>query len=157
MTGTITLLGTTTTHSSTYVFGSDGSITYPLSQFESSGVSLSGSSGVFWPPAAVIDSGKPSTSQLKISISESGQKFSTTAHITVQGAGTQSVTVPAGTYDATVVNMTEAVSVEGVTVTIVVRTWLAPGVGPVKDEVISNEAGTDHVTATEVLESFTSG
>jgi hypothetical protein len=157
MTGTSTLLGTTSTHASTYVFGSDGSITYPLSQFESgSGVSLSGS-GVFWPPAAVIDSGKPSTSALKISISESGQKFSTTAHITVQGAGSASVSVPAGSYQATVVDMTIALTVDGVSVTEQIKTWLAAGVGPVKDEVILDEAGTNTVAAGEELESFTKG
>jgi hypothetical protein len=157
VTSTSTLLGTTTTHTFTYVFGSDGSITYPLGQLGStSGVTLSGS-GVFWPPAAVLDSGKPSTSELKISINESGVKLSTTAHITVQGAGTASVTVPAGTYQATVVNMTIALSVDGIAVSEQVKTWLASGVGPVKDEVILDEAGTDHVAASEALESFTKG
>jgi hypothetical protein len=157
MTGTSTLLGTTTTHSSTYVFGSDGSITYPLSQFGStSGVTLSGT-GVFWPPAAVIDSGQPSTSQLKISIKQSGVSLSTTAHITVQGAGTASVTVPAGSYQATVVDMTIALTVEGISVTEEVKTWLASGVGPVKDEVILDEAGTNTVAASEELQSFTKG
>jgi hypothetical protein len=157
VTSTSTLLGVTTNHTFTYVFGSDGSITYPLSQFgSSSGVTLSGS-GVLWPPAAVIDSGTPSTSDLKISINESGVKLSTTAHITVQGAGTASVTVPAGTYQATVVNMTIALTVEGISVTEQVKTWLASGVGPVKDEVILDEAGTNHVEASEELESFTKG
>jgi hypothetical protein len=157
MTGTSTLLGTTTNHSFTYVFGSDGSITFPLSQFGStSGVTLSGS-GVFWPPASVIDAGKPSTSQLKISIKESGVSLSTTAHITVQGAGTASVTVPAGSYQATVVDMTIALSVEGISVTEEVKTWLATGVGPVKDEVILDEAGTNTVAASEELQSFTKG
>lgn len=154
VTSTSTLLGTTTTHTFTYLFGSDGSITYPLSQLESSGVSLSGT-GAIWPPAAVIASGKPSTSALKISISESGVNLSTTAHITVQGAGTASVTVPAGTYQATVVDMTIALTVEGISVTEEVKTWLASGVGPVKDEVILDEAGTQHVAAGEELESFT--
>jgi len=157
MTSTNDLLGSTTTTSSTYVFHSDGSIVYPLSQISSGqDVSVTGN-GVVWPPASVIDSGTASHSDLKLSIKSGGQTISTTAHITVQGAGTQQVTVPAGTYTATVVNMTEAVAVDGFTVTIVVRTWLAPGVGPVKDEVIENEAGTDHVTATEELKSFTKG
>jgi hypothetical protein len=157
VTSTSTLLGTTTHNSFTYIFGSDGSITYPLSQLgSSSGVTLSGS-GVLWPNAAAIASGTPSTSQLKISINESGVKLSTTAHITVQGAGTASVTVPAGTYQATVVNMTIALTVEGISVTEQVKTWLASGVGPVKDEVILDEAGADHVEAGEQLESFTKG
>ncbi len=158
MTSTNDIDGSTTSTSETYVFRPDGSILYPLSQFDSSGsgVTVSGS-GIVWPPAATIDSGKPSTSELKLSIDADGQKIATTAHITVQGAGTQTVTVPAGTYQATVVDMTEAISVEGVEATVEVTTWLAPGVGPVKDEVLTDEAGTSHVTATEELESFTKG
>ncbi len=157
MTSTNDILGTTTTNSSTYVFESDGSIVYPLSENEvSSGVSVSGS-GVVWPSAAVIDSGKPSTSELKLTIKADGETIDTTAHITVQGAGTQTVTVPAGTYTATVVDMTEAFSIEGITASIEIKTWLAPGVGPVKDEVLTNDAGASAVSASEELESFTKG
>ncbi len=157
MTSTNDILGTTTTNSSTYVFESDGSIVYPLSENEvSSGVSVSGS-GVVWPSAAVIDSGKPSTSDLKLTIKADGETIDTTAHITVQGAGTQTVTVPAGTYTATVVDMTEAFSIEGITASIEIKTWLAPGVGPVKDEVLTNDAGASAVSASEELESFTKG
>jgi hypothetical protein len=159
-TSTSDLLGSTSTSTATYVFRSDGSIVYPLNGLDessgSNGVSVTGS-GVVWPPASVIDSGKPTTSALKLSIKEEGKSLSTTAHITVQGAGTQTVTVPAGTYQATVVNMTEAFSFEGVSLTIEIRTWLAAGIGPVKDEVIENVAGTSHVTATTELESFTKG
>ena len=158
MSDTSTLVGVTTTNASSYIFGNDGSITYPLNQVSSTaaGVSVSGS-GAVWPPAAQIDSGKPSTSELHMTIKEAGQTLSVVAHITVQGAGTQTVTVPAGTYNATVVNMTISFTVEGISVSEEIKTWLASGVGPVKDEVLLDEAGTNHVTASEELESFTKG
>lgn len=155
MSTTSNLLGTNTTTHSTYIFGTDGSITYPLSQFSStSGVSVSGG-GVVWPSLAVLDSGKPSTSALTLSIKAAGQTINTTAHIAVQGGGTATVTVPAGTYQATVVNMTITMTVEGIGVSEEIKTWLAPGVGPVKDQVTVDEAGADHVAAGEELESFT--
>lgn len=157
MTTTDHLLGRTASSHETYIFGSDGSITYPLTQMETgAGVTVTGN-GVVWPPASVVDSGKPSKSDLKLSIKAAGQTFSTTAHITVQGAGTATVTVPAGTYRATVVLMTESISVAGIAVTEEVKVWLAPGVGPVKDQVLTIEAGTEHVTVTEELESFRKG
>jgi uncharacterized protein DUF3108 len=157
MTTTDQLLGKAATSRETYLFGSDGSITYPLSQLgTAAGVTVTGT-GVVWPPASVIDSGSPSKSALKLSIKAAGQAFSTTAHLTVQGAGTATVTVPAGTYQATVVRMTEAISVEGIALTEEIKVWLAPGVGPVKDQVLTDEAGASHVTVTEELESFKKG
>ena len=79
------------------------------------------------------------------------------AHVTVQGAGTQSVTVPAGTYNATVVNMTMSETIHGFAVSSEVRTWLATGVGPVKTEVILDEAGINHVLAEDRLISYKAG
>ena len=73
----------------------------------------------------------------------------------VKGGGTHSVTVPAGTYQATVVDQTMAETVLGHPVNIVVRTWLAPGVGPVKSEVLSKASATSAMNITEVLKSFT--
>jgi hypothetical protein len=111
----------------TYLFHADGSISYPLGSFSpGSGVTVT-SNGVVWPPASVIASGKPSQSTLNISIKAAGQTLSTTAHVTVQGAGTATVTGPAGTYQATVVLVTERLSIVGVTASIQVKTWLAPG------------------------------
>jgi hypothetical protein len=84
-------------------------------------------------------------------------KQNVTAHVTVRGGGTQSVTVPAGTYTADVVNMTMSETIEGIAVSSVVRTWLAPGVGPVKSEVIIHEGGTDKIAAENQLVSFKAG
>jgi hypothetical protein len=160
MRSAITNLGSTTHDTAYYVVNSDGSISLPFSQFDtsSSGASVKLISGsIFWPPADQLSSGKAYHDALKIEFSTNGTTQNVTAHVTVRGAGTQSVTVPAGTYNADVVNMTMAETIEGISVSSVVRTWLAPGVGPVKSEVILHEGGTTHVAAENQLVSFKTG
>src|SRR5580698_5024774 len=112
MDGTITTLGTTS------------SITYPFNQFNSGSSTakvtlLSGT--VMFPSASALASGQVSHSALKIQFTSAG--------------GTQTVTVPAGTYTANVVDMTMSETVEGIAVNTEVMTWFANGVGPVKSEV----------------------
>jgi hypothetical protein len=160
MASAITALGTTSHDMAYYVVHSDGSISLPFSQFDthSSGTSVKLISGsIFWPPAAELSSGKAYHDTLRIEFIEGGVKQKVDAHVTVQGAGTQTVTVPAGTYNATVVNMTMAETVHGFAVSSEVRTWLATGVGPVKSEVILDEAGVNHVVAENRLVSFKAG
>jgi hypothetical protein len=160
MDSTSTLLGTTTNNSAYYVFNSNGSITLPFSQFNTGSSSsdvklLSGT--LEWPSASALASGATSNSTLQIQFSINGQSQNVTSDITVKGAGTQSVTVPAGTYNATVVDMTMSETVEGIQVSDTVTTWLAPGVGPVKSQVVLDEGGHDTVAGTQVLTSFAQG
>jgi len=160
MRSAITSLGTTTHDTAYYVVHSDGSISLPFSQFDtsSSGASVKLISGnIFWPPADQISSGQAYHDVLKIEFSEDGVEQKVTAHVTVRGGGTQSVTVPAGTYNADVVDMTMSETIEGITVSSVVKTWLAPGVGPVQSEVILHEGGSTHIAAEDQLISFTAG
>jgi hypothetical protein len=160
MASAITSLGNTSDVSAYYVVHPDGSISLPFSQFDtnSSGTTVKLISGsIFWPPAAELASGKAYHDTLRIEFIESGVKQKIDAHVTVQGAGTQTVTVPAGTYNATVVNMTMAETVHGFAVSSEVRTWLATGVGPVKTEVILDEAGVSHVAAEDKLVSYKAG
>lgn len=155
-----TVDGTTSTHTGYYVVLSNGEISLPLSQFDTSSSSASVkliSGGVFWPSAAQLATGQASHSTIRIEFSENGVTQKVDAHITVKGAGTQSVTVPAGTYSATVVNMTMSETIDGIAVNTEVRTWLATGVGPVQSEVILDEDGTDHVVTKEKLVSFKAG
>ncbi|MGO8957254.1 MAG: hypothetical protein ACLQFR_07790 [Streptosporangiaceae bacterium] len=157
MSSTDDILGSTSRSQSQFVFHSDGSISYPFSQFNTGSTDqvrlISG--GLFWPPASQIASGKAFHSTLKISVKISGVQKTVTAHLTVQGGGTGNVTVPAGTYTATIVNMTMAETIEGFQVSTEVRTWLANGVGPVQSEVIIHEAGTGRIVAEDQLVSFT--
>jgi hypothetical protein len=162
MDGTIsTGAGSLTTHSTGYfVFHSDGSITYPFNQFNSSSSTtkvalLSGS--IMFPSASALASGEVSHSTLKIQFTSNGVRHDVTAHITVKGGGTQTVTVPAGTYTASVVDMTMTETIAGITIGTEVMTWFANNVGPVKTQVSIDEAGTSHVEGVNELTSFTKG
>jgi hypothetical protein len=156
MTSVNDILGSHTTNSAIYIFHSDGSISYPVQQFGSSTTSVTGAS-VFWPPASEMASGQAYHSTLHIGITEAGKTEKVAAHITVQGDGSGSVTVPAGTYSATIVDMTMAFAVEGYQSSIVVKTWLANGVGPVQSEAFITELGASHLVSEQKLVSFTKG
>jgi hypothetical protein len=86
-------------------------------------------------------------------ISIGGQSHTVSTHVTVQGAGTATVTVPAGVYHTTVIDDTLTEKFMGVSLGIRIRTWLAPGTGPVKSQVTTNGA----TVSGEELKSFTRG
>lgn len=151
---TVDLAGSPTTTDGTYIFHSDGSITYPADAF-GNGVTLRGAIGL--PGPSVLASGQPTKSVVHITTDQGGQKLSETAHITVRGAGSASVTVPAGTYQTQIVQMTMAFTISNISLSIEVRTWLANGVGPVQSEAITIDGGTSHVTDVQKLTSFTKG
>ena len=135
-----------------YIFYDNGQIGFPISQ--SHGISVVSGNGIVWPDAADLAAGQASHSTSKIKLT-SGQLE--TADITVQGGGTQAVSVPAGTYQATLVNMTIVTHVGSFTTTITIKEWAAPGTGPVKSEEIIKAAGQSQVTTTEALLSFKKG
>jgi hypothetical protein len=139
----------------TYIFHSDGSITLPSSELGTTATIIKG--GLYWPPASVINSGQSSSSTIEIALNNSSLHGTVTDHITVKGDGTATVTEPAGTYTATVVEMTEAFKIEGYSETIVVKTWMANGVGPVQSEAILSAAGHTEVASELKLKSFTQG
>jgi len=140
-----------------YVFHPDGSITVPFTQAGSGATKIIiKSGGIIWPSQAVLESGQAKKSALVFQIKSTAISTTVHADVTVKGGGTQSVTVPAGTYQATVVDETVSETVEGVPTTIVVRTWLAPGIGPVQDEILTGGAASKAGTI-DVLKSFTKG
>jgi mucin-22 len=141
-----------TTAKETFLFSSDGSITTPLTSLGNATFKIN-SGGIVWPSQAQIDSGQPHTSTIAITTTIAGQTRNLTTHVTVQGAGPATVTVPAGTYHATVVEDTLAEKIAGISVSIHIRTWLVHGIGPVKSEVTTN--GT--TVSGEELKSFTRG
>jgi uncharacterized protein DUF3108 len=135
-----------------YLFYDNGQIGFPLGSGH--GITLVSGNGIVWPNAADLASGKAfhSTSKIKLT---SGQYE--TADVTVQGGGTESVSVPAGTYQATVVNMTIVTHVGTFTTTLTVKEWTAPDVGPVKSVELIKSAGKTQTTSTEALLSFKKG
>jgi hypothetical protein len=144
------------TTDSVYVFHPDGSISYPFSQLQSGVTILKG--GISMPSAAVVDSGRPTTSTVEIEIHPgTGASQRVTTHVTVKGDGTATVTVPAGTFTATVVSMTEKFTVDGYKGTIVVKSWMANGVGPVQSEAELSELGHSQLVSELKLKSFTKG
>jgi len=142
----------------TYQLNSDGSIQVPFAQVGNSQVTVKiKSGGIVWPSRAELDSGQPHTSTLTLQLNLAGHSYTVTAHVTVKGGGTESVTVPAGTYQATVVDQTISEHFAAITVVIDVTTWLADGVGAVKSVTSTKTAGLSQVVSTEVLKSFKQG
>ena len=138
MTSTTAVAGTATAVQLVYVFYPDGTIGYAVPPIN--GVSVAGG-GIRWPDAAGLASGRAYHSVLRILVAQTGQYEN--ADVTVQGAGTTSVSVPAGTYQASVVNTTIAAKVGGYTTTVEVTIWIAQGIGPVKTEVLIQVGGQD--------------
>jgi hypothetical protein len=153
MSDTESLTGKTTEER--FIFHSDGSITYPSSQLGTDAVITKGA--LIWPPASVIDAGGSSSSTVEMQVTSGSAKQDVTAHITVKGDGSATVTVPAGTYSTTIVQMREAYSIAGFKGTIVVKTWLASGVGPVQSEATINFGGRSELVSHLELISFTKG
>jgi len=142
--------GSATTTLEQYLFYDNGQIGFPVS--DAHGVSVVSSNGVVWPDAAGVASGRSYHSVLSTKLSSGRYE---TANVTVQGGGTQSVSVPAGTYRATLVNMTMVTKVGDFTTTAVMKVWTAPGTGPVKTEQLIRAAGKTQRITTSSLVSFT--
>jgi hypothetical protein len=133
-----------------YLFYGNGQIGFPVN--EAHGVSVVSSNGVTWPDAAGAASGRPYHSVLNIKLSSGQVK---TANVTVQGGGTQSVSVLAGTYRATVVTITMVSNEGSFTTTAVMKVWTAAGTGPVKTQQVVKAGGKTQLITTSELVSFT--
>jgi hypothetical protein len=146
MDSTTDVAGTVSTVQPVFVFYPDGTVGYPVPLV--GGLSVAGGQ-VRWPDAAGLASGQTYHSVVRILLGQTGQYEN--ADVTVRGAGTASVSVPAGTYQASVVETTITAKGE----TIVVTTWIAQGVGTVKTQTQVSGAGAAGLTTTQELVSFT--
>ena len=152
MSSTTDVAGTATAAQPVYLFYPDGTIGYPVPPIN--GVSVAGGS-IRWPDAAGLASGRAYHSVVRILDSQTGQYEN--ANVTVRGEGTTSVSVPAGTYQASLVNTVIAAKVGGSITTVEVAIWIAQGTGPVQTAVLIQSAGKIELTTTNVLLSFTKG
>jgi hypothetical protein len=134
----------------------DGSISIPADFIGGSTLKLK-SGNLGWPGPAQLASGQPQTSTIVMTESVGGKSVTVTAKSVVKGDGTQSVSVPAGSYSATVVDDVQNEKVLGYPVTSDIKIWLANGVGPVKTEMTSGSGGTSALSEQEQLVSFTKG
>jgi hypothetical protein len=157
---TFTDNGTATHDSYEYIVEPNGEIALPTSQFAPSSAGATFkviSGGIFWPSAAQLASGQPVHTTLTMEFTVAGKSQTITEHITSQGQGTQSVTVPAGTYNASVVNVQEAATIDGYNTTLDDKTWFANGIGPVQSELIDIAGGKTSIDSKEELTSFVKG
>jgi hypothetical protein len=145
-----------------YIVQPNGQISLPVNEFTSTG-SASGvsikvlSGGIFWPSAAQLANNQSVASTLEMEFTIAGKTDKVAEHITSTGEGTQSVTVPAGTYRASVVSTVESMVFEGYNTTIDDKTWLAAGVGPVQSELIDVDGKTLEISNKQELTSFVKG
>jgi hypothetical protein len=149
---TTDVAGTATAAQTVYLFYPDGTIGYPVPPIN--GVSVAGGS-IRWPDADGLASGRAYHSVVRILDSQTGQYEN--ADVTVRGEGTTSVSVPAGTYQASVVDTVIAAKMGGYITTVEVAAWIAQGTGPVQTAVLIQAAGKIELTSTNVLLSFTKG
>lgn len=142
------------TTTSTLIFHSDGSISVPLTQLGSAGMSVK-SGAIIWPNAAGLASGQSRSDTIVLDVTQGGHTLTANMDVTAKGAGPATVTVPAGTYHATIVDQTMVEHLNGITINIELRTWVAPGVGPVKSVATTRYGSVSQPVSTEELESFT--
>ncbi len=145
MSSATNVAGVSAAVSPVYTFYPDGTVGYPAPAVN--GVSVTGG-GIRWPNASALASGQAYHSTLRIQVGASGPAEN--AGVNVYGAGTETVTVPAGTYKASVVVTT--ISAKGET--IVITTWIAQGVGTVKTQIQITGAGAAGLSSTQELLSF---
>jgi len=136
----------------TWVFHSNGTISYPVTEGIAGLKVTHSSGGILFPTAAELASGKAYTSSISLTVVDSGVTVTESGHVTIAGAGTQTVTVPAGTYrNATVLKMVMDVTADKIPFDITIKYWLAQGTGEVKSEIFF---GSSTPSSTGVLLSF---
>jgi hypothetical protein len=132
---------------SDFIAGPDGSIKFASTSFM--GAKLA-SANVNWPSPAALTPGRPRTSTVRGSF----LGFKTTERVTVSEVGPAAVTVPAGSYQATLLEQTVTDRAGGRTV---IKAWVVNGIGEVKSETTVIVKGQREVSNVEALTSFTKG
>jgi hypothetical protein len=133
--------------SSDFTAGADGSIRFGSTSFM--GARLA-SANVNWPSPAALTPGRPSTS----TVTGSFLGFKTTERVTVANLGPAAVTVPAGSYQATLLEQTVTDKSGG---RDVIKSWVVNGIGQVKTETAVIVKGMHTVSTAQALMSFTKG
>jgi len=132
---------------SDFIAGADGSIKFGSTSFR--GAKLV-SANVNLPSPAALTPGRPRTS----TATGSFLGFKTTERVTVTEVGPAAVTVPAGSYQATLLEQTVTDRAGGRTV---IKAWVVNGIGEVKSETTVIVKGQREVSNVETLTSFTKG
>jgi hypothetical protein len=156
MSDTDTELDSTKPTTVQWIVHPDGSISIPTSFIGGSTLKIK-SGNLGWPSPAQLASGQPQDSTLVMTDTVAGKTITVAAKSVVKGEGTQSVSVPAGSYSATVIDDVQNEKVLGYPLTTDIKIWLVNGVGPVKTEMTSGSGSTSTLSELEQLVSFTKG
>jgi hypothetical protein len=132
---------------SDFTAGAGGSVRFGSTSFM--GARLA-SANVNWPSPAALAPGRPRTS----TVTGSFLGFKTTERVTVTEVGPAMVTVPAGSYRATLLEQTVTERSGG---REVIKSWVVNGIGQVKTETTVNVKGGRSVSSVQALTSFTKG
>ena len=132
---------------SQFIAGADGSVTFGSTSFL--GAKLA-SANVNWPSPAALTPGHPRIS----TVTGSFLGFKTTERLAITEVGPATITVPAGTYQATLLEQTVTSHGGG---REVIKSWVVNGIGQVKTEITVFVKGGRNVTTDEALTSFTKG
>jgi hypothetical protein len=132
---------------SQFTAGAGGSVTFGSTSFM--GARLA-SANVNWPSPAALTPGHPHTS----TVTGSFLGFKTTERLTITEVGPATITVPAGTYQATLLEQTVTGRGGGHEV---IKSWVVNGIGQVKTDITVIVKGQRSVTTGQVLTSFTKG
>ena len=130
-----------------FIAGADGSVRFVSTSFM--GAKLA-SANVNWPGPGTLTPGRPHTSTMTGSF----LGFKTTEHVTITEVGPATITVPAGSYQATLLEQT---STDGAGGRSVVKSWVVNGIGQVKTVTTVVVKGVRQVSSVETLTSFTKG
>jgi hypothetical protein len=156
MKDTDTVTGSSQVATFQFIIHPDGSISVPVN-FTGDSLFRLKSGGLAWPSPAQLASGQPENNTMVMTGSVGGKSVTVTTNAVVKGDGTQTVSVPAGSYNATLIDELETEKILGVATTFDIKTWVANGVGPVKEEMASDADGTSMIASSEQLTSFTKG
>lgn len=134
------------TDSVDYVFHLDGSLEVPYQSLpDSSGAVVTVTSGTMvWPSDEEFEAGTEKTGTIEATADGIAQ----TIDFVIAGGGIESVTVPAGTFDARLLTQKLTISIPEFSIDglpVSAKSWLAPGTGLVKTE-IPGLLGTGTVT-----------
>jgi hypothetical protein len=132
---------------SEFTAGADGSVTFGSTSFM--GARLA-SANVNWPSPASLTPGRPRTS----TVTGSFLGFKTTERLTISNLGPATVTVPAGSYQATLLEQIVTSRGGG---REVIKSWVVNGIGQVKTDTSVLVKGAREVSAVQELTSFTKG
>jgi hypothetical protein len=132
---------------SNFIAGADGSVKFGSTSFM--GAKLA-SANVNWPSPAALTPGRPRTS----TVTGSFLGFRTTERVTVTDVGPATITVPAGSYQATLLEQT--VTDRGGN-RDVIKSWVVNGIGQVKTVTTVIVKGERAVSSVQTLTSFTKG